>query len=97
MQYCYHRKFYPASAGGLRYSAPGVYNLNWRLGLASGQAKDEQGLHESPDSDKHRVVLGEQMCPRCRKFFTASYWTSETMIQARCLSCDLKWPRPDVV
>ena len=37
------------------------------------------------------------MCPRCRKFFTTSYWTGETMVQARCLSCDLKWPRPDVV
>jgi Zn ribbon nucleic-acid-binding protein len=43
------------------------------------------------------MLLGDQMCPRCRKFFTMSYWSGETLVQARCLSCDLKWPRPDVV
>ena len=41
--------------------------------------------------------MGEPECPRCRKYFTASYWSNGVMIQARCLSCDLKWPLPDVV
>jgi NMD protein affecting ribosome stability and mRNA decay len=43
------------------------------------------------------VRLGDVECPRCRRNFTASYWSGEAMIQARCLSCDLKWPLPDVV
>ena len=43
------------------------------------------------------VRLGEPECPRCRKNFTASYWNGEVLVQARCLSCDLKWPLPDVV
>ena len=48
-------------------------------------------------SKEHQVLLGDQQCPRCHKSFTVSYWSGETMVQARCLSCDLKWPRPDVV
>ena len=44
-----------------------------------------------------QVKLGDQRCPRCGKHFTASYWNGRTMVQARCLSCDLKWPLPDVV
>jgi hypothetical protein len=48
--------------------------------------------------DRAREVrLGEPECPRCHKAFTASYWHGRTMVQARCLSCDLKWPLPDVV
>lgn len=43
------------------------------------------------------VRLGDSECPRCRKHFTASYWSGDVMVQARCLSCDLKWPLPDVV
>jgi hypothetical protein len=43
------------------------------------------------------VRLGEPECPRCHKQFTASYWSGGVMVQARCLSCDLKWPLPDVV
>ena len=43
------------------------------------------------------VRMGEPECPRCRKYFTASYWSNGVMVQARCLSCDLKWPLPDVV
>ena len=43
------------------------------------------------------VRLGEAECPRCRKTFTASYWSNGVLVQARCLSCDLKWPLPDVV
>ena len=43
------------------------------------------------------VRLGEPECPRCHKVFTASYWSGGTMVQARCLSCDLKWPLPDLV
>jgi ribosomal protein S27AE len=44
-----------------------------------------------------QVKIGDQECPRCGKSFTLSYWSGERMIQARCLSCDLKWPLPDVV
>lgn len=44
-----------------------------------------------------QVRLGDQECPRCGKSFTLSYWTGDQMIQARCLSCDLKWPLPDIV
>ena len=43
------------------------------------------------------VRMGEPECPRCRKSFTASYWSGGVLVQARCLSCDLKWPLPDVV
>ncbi len=43
------------------------------------------------------VRMGEPECPRCHKNFTASYWSGDVMVQARCLSCDLKWPLPDVV
>jgi hypothetical protein len=49
-------------------------------------------------SDRPRDVrLGEPECPRCHKYFTASYWSGDAMVQARCLSCDLKWPLPDLV
>lgn len=49
-------------------------------------------------TDRVREVrLGEPECPRCHKHFTASYWSGGVMVQARCLSCDLKWPLPDVV
>ena len=49
-------------------------------------------------SDRVREVrMGDPECPRCRKAFTASYWSGGVMVQARCLSCDLKWPLPDVV
>ena len=59
--------------------------------------------HDAPDSGEpdqqkgHRVLVGDQQCPRCQKFFTMSYWSGQALVQARCLSCDLKWPRPDVV
>jgi Zn ribbon nucleic-acid-binding protein len=43
------------------------------------------------------VRLGDQQCPRCRESFTISYWSDGTLIQARCLSCELKWPLPNVV
>jgi len=46
---------------------------------------------------QREVRLGDQECPRCHKSFTVSYWSGGALIQARCLSCDLKWPRPDVV
>lgn len=54
----------------------------------------EPGVGAEP---AHQVRLGDQQCPRCGKFFTLSYWSGEILVQARCLSCDLKWPRPDVV
>jgi hypothetical protein len=46
---------------------------------------------------QRQVRIGDQDCPRCGKGFTLSYWSGDQMIQARCLSCDLKWPLPDVV
>lgn len=55
------------------------------------------GKQPLASSQTREVRMGEEECPRCRKFFTASYWSGETLVQARCLSCDLKWPLPDVV
>jgi NMD protein affecting ribosome stability and mRNA decay len=63
-----------------------------------GSGRSGEGRSGSTGQPKEqRVLLGDQLCPRCRKFFTLSYWSGEVMVQARCLSCDLKWPRPDVV
>ncbi len=58
-------------------------------------APDVKDDHPAPPS--REVRMGESECPRCRKYFTASYWSGDIMVQARCLSCDLKWPLPDVV
>lgn len=52
---------------------------------------------DRPSTPSREVRMGEAECPRCRKYFTASYWSGDVMVQARCLSCDLKWPLPDVV
>jgi len=65
--------------------------------LAFETSDKSEGEESSVPRDDHRVKVGDQQCPRCRKFFTMSYWSGEAMVQARCLSCDLKWPRPDVV
>lgn len=46
---------------------------------------------------RRQVKLGDQRCPRCGKNFTLSYWNGRSLVQARCLSCDLTWPLPDVV
>jgi Zn ribbon nucleic-acid-binding protein len=43
------------------------------------------------------VRVGDQQCPRCHESFTISYWAEGALVQARCLSCDIKWPLPDVV
>ena len=51
----------------------------------------------SPQTKQREVRVGDQECPRCHLNFTLSYWTNGVMIQARCLSCDLKWPLPAVV
>jgi NMD protein affecting ribosome stability and mRNA decay len=56
-----------------------------------------EGKDDRPAPPAREVRLGDSECPRCRKHFTASYWSGGVMIQARCLSCDLKWPLPDVV
>jgi Zn ribbon nucleic-acid-binding protein len=58
-----------------------------------------EGQSEKPagEGHKHQVKIGEPECPRCKKSFTMSYWRGDQLVQARCLSCDLKWPRPDVV
>ena len=58
---------------------------------AEGQSARQPGKQE------HHIKLGEPECPRCKKSFTMSYWRGDQLVQARCLSCDLKWPRPDVV
>lgn len=58
--------------------------------------KDDRQTAAAPERARE-VRMGEPACPRCRKNFTASYWSGGVMIQARCLSCDLKWPLPDVV
>lgn len=66
---------------------------------AEEPVSSERGKDAPSDapSKGQRVLLGDQMCPRCGKHFTVSYWSGGTLVQARCLSCDLKWPRPDVV
>ncbi len=48
-------------------------------------------------SKQRKVLVGDQECPRCHESFTLSYWSDDVLIQARCLSCDLKWPLPRVV
>lgn len=65
--------------------------------MTSERRDDGERVSDPAQSNEHRVLLGDQRCPRCQKFFTVSYWSGETLVQARCLSCDLRWPRPDVV
>jgi Zn ribbon nucleic-acid-binding protein len=51
-----------------------------------------------PRPERRREVrLGDQECPRCHESFTLSYWSDGVLVQARCLSCELKWPLPNVV
>lgn len=50
-----------------------------------------------PPDNGREVRLGDQECPRCHEYFTISYWSDGTLIQARCLSCEFKWPLPNVV
>jgi hypothetical protein len=64
--------------------------------MRSGAPGDPQQT-PPPGMDAHQIKIGDLECPRCRKSFTMSYWRGDQLIQARCLSCDLKWPRPDVV
>ncbi len=65
--------------------------------MTSKRHDEGQPAGDPPHANEHRVLLGDQECPRCRKFFTMSYWSGDTLVQARCMSCDLKWPLPDVV
>ncbi|TAK67995.1 MAG: hypothetical protein EPO22_02390 [Dehalococcoidia bacterium] len=58
-------------------------------------ARDVKDDRSTPPT--REVRMGDSECPRCRKYFTASYWSGGVLVQARCLSCDLKWPLPDVV
>ena len=44
-----------------------------------------------------RGSVGDQECPRCKESFTISYWSDGSLIQAKCLSCEMKWPLPRVV
>ena len=46
---------------------------------------------------KREVRVGDQECPRCKESFTISYWSDGALIQAKCLSCEMKWPLPRVV
>lgn len=67
--------------------------------MRAPDGKDDRAAspERAPDERVREVRMGEPECPRCRKYFTASYWSNGVMVQARCLSCDLKWPLPDVV
>jgi hypothetical protein len=66
------------------------------MGAPTGK-EDRAAASDRAASAGREVRLGEPECPRCHKHFTASYWSGDVMVQARCLSCDLKWPLPDVV
>lgn len=50
-----------------------------------------------PSRSVREVRLGDQECPRCHESFTISYWVNGELVQAHCLSCELKWPLPNVV
>ena len=60
----------------------------------AGESREEKPVLKA---QSHQIKVGDLECPRCKKTFTMSYWRGDQLIQARCLSCDLKWPRPDVV
>jgi hypothetical protein len=75
-------------------------------GAASGEYRDRctailsrmTPIQSTPSADKDREVrLGDQECPRCHEHFTISYWLEGVLVQARCLSCEFKWPLPNVV
>ena len=51
----------------------------------------------SQSGPKREVRVGDQECPRCKESFTISYWSDGALIQAKCLSCEMKWPLPRVV
>ncbi len=51
----------------------------------------------SQPEHKREVRVGDQECPRCKESFTISYWSDGALIQAKCLSCEMKWPLPRVV
>ncbi len=58
----------------------------------SGREEETEGVEV-----QREVRAGQERCPRCHRYFTLSYWVDGTMVQARCLNCELKWPLPDVV
>ena len=53
--------------------------------------------HAQQPDPKREVRVGDQECPRCKESFTISYWSDDNLIQAKCLSCEMKWPLPRVV
>lgn len=53
--------------------------------------------HAQQPEPKREVRVGDQECPRCKESFTISYWSDGSLIQAKCLSCEMKWPLPRVV
>ena len=53
--------------------------------------------HSQQPEPKREVRVGDQECPRYKESFTISYWSDGTLIQAKCLSCEMKWPLPRVV
>jgi len=63
----------------------------------AGEAGGNRRKTPEGGAQSHQIKVGDLGCPRCKKSFTMSYWRGGQLIQARCLSCDLKWPRPDVV
>ena len=52
---------------------------------------------QEPPASGREVRVGDQECPRCHESFTISYWVNGELVQAHCLSCELKWPLPNVV
>jgi hypothetical protein len=48
----------------------------------------ETSMTVAPDQD------GDLECPRCKKNYHELAYDHSSK---RCLSCDLKWPRPDAV
>jgi Zn ribbon nucleic-acid-binding protein len=63
----------------------------------AGNADESRQEKPAVRAQSPKIKVGDLECPRCKKTFTMSYWRGDQLIQARCLSCDLKWPRPDVV
>ncbi len=62
--------------------------------MTASQPESQSQENAHPERE---VRLGDQTCPRCHESFTISYWSEGQLVQARCLSCDLKWPLPHVV
>ncbi len=56
-----------------------------------------QATRPADQVQEREVRMGDQECPRCKESFTISYWVDGSLVQARCLSCEMKWPLPRMV